>query len=98
MQEAQAVVVPSLWYENAPLVVYESLALGTPVIAAEHGGLPELITPGKNGFLFRPGDTDGLAKSLKMLLNTGSFDLPVDPFPVKGHVDRLMRLYEEIQP
>ena len=96
VQESGAVVVPSLWYENAPFVVYEALALGTPVIAAKHGGLPELIQEGMNGFLFDPGSVAGLAKSLKMLFTHRSFDLPKDPYPVKEHIDALEKIYKEI--
>jgi len=65
MQESLAVIVPSLWYENAPLVVYEALALGTPVIASAHGGLTELVQDGVNGWLFAPGDARALAACIQ---------------------------------
>ncbi len=49
-------VIPSECYENNPLSVIESLCLGTPVIGAKIGGIPELITIGKNGSVFEPGN------------------------------------------
>lgn len=53
-----AVLAPSLWHENSPFVVLESLANGTPVIASDQAGIRHLITPGKTGWLVRPGCVD----------------------------------------
>lgn len=61
---AAAVVLPSEWYENSPLVIYESFALGRPVIGARIGGIPEYITPGETGFLFAAGDAADLRRAL----------------------------------
>lgn len=67
-QLANIVVVPSIWYDNSPTVIYESLSHGTPVIGSNIGGIPELIEPGKNGFLFNPGDIDELTKIITNLI------------------------------
>jgi glycosyltransferase involved in cell wall biosynthesis len=40
---ASAVIIPSIWPENAPLVALEALSVGTPVISSNQGGLPEII-------------------------------------------------------
>lgn len=45
-------VIPSEWYENNPLSVIEAQCLGTPVLGARIGGIPELIEEGINGMLF----------------------------------------------
>ncbi len=58
------VVVPSLWAENAPLVVLEARAHAKPVLASRLGGLPELIEEGVDGHLFPPGDSAALAALL----------------------------------
>jgi glycosyltransferase involved in cell wall biosynthesis len=58
---ARAVLSPSAWEEPFGLVVVEAMAAGTPPIAAEHGSLAELITPGVDGVLVRPGDPAALA-------------------------------------
>jgi glycosyltransferase involved in cell wall biosynthesis len=58
------VVVPSEWHENSPLVIYESLAMGKPVIGAAMGGIPELITPGVDGALYPAGDAEALRRRL----------------------------------
>lgn len=58
------VVVPSLWNDTLPGVVFEALAFGKPVVASKRGGIPEMITDGENGLLFEPDDPE----NLKMLL------------------------------
>ena len=60
----RAVLVPSVWEEPFGLVVIEAMAAGTPAIAAGHGSFPELVTPGVDGVLFRPGDPDALARAV----------------------------------
>jgi glycosyltransferase involved in cell wall biosynthesis len=60
MAGAKFTVVPSEWYENNPISVIESLCLGTPVLGANMGGIPELVAPGVNGELFEAGDGEGL--------------------------------------
>lgn len=62
-----AVVVPSEWYENCPMTVLEAKAMGRPVIGAATGGIPELIRPGSDGYLFKPGSVDGLCRALSDL-------------------------------
>jgi glycosyltransferase involved in cell wall biosynthesis len=48
------VVVPSIWNDNLPGVVYEAFAFGKPVIGCRRGGIPEMIVDGRNGWLFDP--------------------------------------------
>ena len=58
------VVVPSLWWENAPLVILEAFRHRKPVIAADIGGMAELVQHGRNGLLFRRGDAGDLARAM----------------------------------
>ncbi|HJT23644.1 MAG TPA: glycosyltransferase family 4 protein [bacterium] len=64
-QGARACVVPSEWYENAPLSVIEPLAYAKPVIAARIGGIPELIQEGRNGLLFNAFDPADLKRKVR---------------------------------
>lgn len=57
-------VVPSIWYENAPLVILEALASGTPVVVSDLGGMRELALE-SGGAVFPPGDADALADVLR---------------------------------
>jgi glycosyltransferase involved in cell wall biosynthesis len=65
---ARAVVLPSEWYENAPMSVLESYALGKPVLGAKIGGIPEMIVDGETGWLFESGNVDNLGESLQVIM------------------------------
>ena len=62
---ARATVLPAEWYENAPMSVLESFALGKPVIGARIGGIPELIEDAVTGWTFASGSIDELAATLR---------------------------------
>lgn len=64
IRACRAVVLPSEWYENAPMSVLESYALGRPVIGADIGGIPELVRP-DTGWLFPSGNQEALAGCLR---------------------------------
>lgn len=65
--QIDVLVVPSLWYENSPLVASEAFAAGKPVIASNLGGLTEAVRHGINGLVFEPGDARALAACLRDL-------------------------------
>ena len=69
--QSHLVVVPSLW-ENFPNAVLEGMAAGRAVVASRVGGIPEMITPERDGLLVNPGDVSGLEAALIRLLQ----DLP----------------------
>jgi glycosyltransferase involved in cell wall biosynthesis len=64
VRNARAVVLPSEWYENAPVSVLEAYALGKPVIGARIGGIPELVRENETGVCFQSANSDALAASL----------------------------------
>lgn len=68
LAEIDVLVVPSIWYENAPLVIYEAFATKTPVIATNLGGMAEAITHDVNGLLFERGNVADLARQLRRLV------------------------------
>jgi glycosyltransferase involved in cell wall biosynthesis len=65
ISQATSVVVPSLWPENSPMVILESLNYGIPVIASRIGGIPELISDGETGLLFEAGDLESIVAAVK---------------------------------
>jgi glycosyltransferase involved in cell wall biosynthesis len=76
-------VVPSVWYENSPLVIIEAIALRTPILVSAIGGMAELVVAGESGEHFQVGDAAHLAQKLGALLD--------DPA-------RLARFYAHDQP
>ncbi len=58
-------VLPSEWYENAPMSVLESFALGKTVIGADIGGIPELLRADSTGWSFPSADVDALAARIE---------------------------------
>ncbi|HKT75069.1 MAG TPA: glycosyltransferase family 4 protein [Steroidobacteraceae bacterium] len=65
IRSARAVVLPSEWYENAPVSVLEAYALGKPVIGARIGGIPELIRENETGNCFTSGSVTELSAALR---------------------------------
>jgi len=61
-------VVPSLWYENAPLTIQEAFLSRTPVVTSDLGGMAELVQDGAGGLLFPAGDAQGLAAVIERFL------------------------------
>ena len=65
--QIDVLVVPSIWYENNPLVIQEAFAAGIPVIASDLGGMAEFVEPEVNGLLFETGNADALAAAMQRL-------------------------------
>lgn len=61
-------VVPSTEPEPFGMVAIEAMALGKPVIAAEHGGLTEIVQQNKTGILVKPRDATKLADAIELLV------------------------------
>lgn len=69
IQNAAFSIFPSEWYENCPFSVVESQLFGTPVLASDLGGTPELILMNKTGEVFQPGNTQTLKDRVDKLWN-----------------------------
>ena len=102
-QKANITVVPSIWYDNSPMVIYESFMNGTPVIGSRIGGIPELIEDGHNGFLFEAGNVKELKNKLEYLienpyelkrLEEGAF-ASAKKYGMDMHIRKLEKIYLE---
>lgn len=67
VRKARFIVVPSIWYENCPYSVMETLAIGKPVIGANIAGIPELVINNENGFTYKYDDVNELAEKMNKL-------------------------------
>jgi glycosyltransferase involved in cell wall biosynthesis len=96
-------VVPSRWAENSPNVILEAHAAGVPVVGARIGGIPELVSHGRNGLLFQVNNSDDLTHQLQCLLEEPGL-LPslrshIEAGPsTADELDRLCELYDEVAP
>jgi glycosyltransferase involved in cell wall biosynthesis len=75
LASANHMLLPSLWYENAPVSIIEAAAYGLGVIGSRIGAIPEFVHPGRTGILFPPGDAAALAATIEGLAS-GSVALP----------------------
>lgn len=64
MGEVDWVIVPSIWWENSPLVIQEALSIGRPLIVSDIGGMAEKVRDGLDGFTFAAGDPRALAETM----------------------------------
>ncbi len=69
LADLDVLVVPSLWFENTPLVLYSAQAACCPVVASNFPGISEVIRNEVNGLLFEPGRVDLLSTQLLRLIN-----------------------------
>jgi glycosyltransferase involved in cell wall biosynthesis len=68
LSKTDLLVMPSVWYENSPLVILEALAARTPLLVSDIGGMAELVEEGASGFRFAVGDAQALALRLSSLI------------------------------
>ena len=98
MQRAKAIVQPSECYENNPLSVIEALCAGIPVIGANIGGIPELITP-ETGKVYPSGDVSALMECIKEVMSSDRYDYRTiaeasqERFSFESHFEELKELY-----
>jgi glycosyltransferase involved in cell wall biosynthesis len=94
-------VVPSLWYESTPLVIYAAQAARTPVFATGLAGMAEVVHHEQNGLLFERGDAPGLAELIHRCARDRSL-LPrlagnaVVPRSIESFADELEGIYREV--
>jgi len=102
---AKYVVVPSLWHDNAPNVVYESFAAGKPVIATALGGLREQVTD-QTGILVEPKNYEQLAEALDRLssssdlvvqLGQNARELVEQKHTIEAHTEHLIQLFNSVK-
>ncbi len=61
---ADYMLLPSLWYENAPVTIIEAAAYGLGLVASRIGGIPEFVEEGRTGFLCEAGDIDDFSQTM----------------------------------
>ncbi len=99
IEGAKFMVLPSEWSENNPLTVIESQSLGTPVLGARIGGIPELIEEKISGMTFESCNVEDLKKKIELMWNA-SFDYKViadnavKRYSSEAYYEQLMKYYK----
>ena len=75
VQNSRVVVLPSEWYENAPISLLEAYACGKPVLGAQIGGIPEMVKEGETGVLFNSMDENSLTEKLEDFFSMNDADI-----------------------
>lgn len=99
-----AIVVPSIWVENSPLVIHEAQQARVPVITADVGGMAEYVRHEHNGLLFRHRDSASLAAQMQRLADDPAlaarlgargylFDDQGEVPDIGNHVDEIVAIY-----
>ncbi|WP_338868981.1 glycosyltransferase [Spirosoma sp. SC4-14] len=106
MQQCQALIFPSIWYEGMPMTIIEAFSLGTPVIASNLGAMASMIQDGYNGFHFTPGDSDSLLTMLdkwssltdvkKQLFYKNALDTYRKNYTPEANYEMLMDIYQAV--
>jgi glycosyltransferase involved in cell wall biosynthesis len=99
--EIDLLIVPSVWYENSPLVIHEAFMAQVPVITSNAGGMAELVQHGVNGFLFEMGNENDLMRYIQRIIDQPDL---LDSFRSKlpkvtdigDHVNDIREIYRNI--
>jgi glycosyltransferase involved in cell wall biosynthesis len=98
MADLHWVLVPSIWWENSPLVIQEAFFHGRPIICSDVGGMAEKVRDGVDGMHFRVGDAHSLARAIETATSSPRLwrslrDGIREPHPMDAHVAHLMEMY-----
>jgi len=101
LRQMDCLIVPSLWYENSPLVIQEAYGVGIPVVASRLGALPEKVEDGKTGWLFNAGDSADLARVLWRLIERpeqlqAARQHIHPPLTMHQHAERMLQIYRAL--
>jgi glycosyltransferase involved in cell wall biosynthesis len=95
------VVVPSIWWENAPLVIQEAMMHRRPVICSDIGGMAERVRDGVDGLHFRVSDPHSLADTIVRAVGSPALwdELRAGiepPHAMTDHVERISGIYRSL--
>jgi glycosyltransferase involved in cell wall biosynthesis len=105
MSKASVAVLPSIWYDNSPIAISESMVFKTPVIVSDYGGTKEMIKDGESGFVFKTGESIDLAQKMQIFidneelvetLGTCAFKYVMDLNSEEKYYNKLMQIYKSI--
>lgn len=101
LRESSLYILPS-YNEGLPMSILDAMGYALPIVSTTVGGIPQLVTNGRNGMLTAPGDTKAMADAIVDILGTqgraqayGMQSLAVvnAQYSLEAHIDALVRVY-----
>lgn len=105
IRKSRFVVVPSIWYENCPYSVLETLAIGKPVIGANIAGIPELVQDKVNGLTYQYDDIRELEEKMKLLFENKELadeygrnakNIAKKEYSKNEYYNKIIKIYEKL--
>ena len=99
--DLDALVVPSVWYENSPLVIYSAQAAKCPVIASNMDGLADVVEHGRNGLLFESGNSSQLAATINTIFKDKNLLQELSerskiPLSIQAYAEKIVAIYQDL--
>jgi glycosyltransferase involved in cell wall biosynthesis len=104
IDQARAIVLPSLYEDNGPMIILEAQARGRAMVVSDRGGLPEFVRHDETGIIVRAGDPEALALAITRLggdaalaqrLGNGAHEVVREEHSASRHYGRLMETYQD---
>lgn len=105
ISKSKFVVVPSIWYENCPYSVMETLAIGKPVLGADIGGIPELVKNNENGLIYKYDNIDELSEKMQQFFENTDLTNKMGQnakenvkklYSKEIHYDKIIKIYQKL--
>ncbi len=105
VRKARFIVVPSIWYENCPYSVLETLAIGKPIIGSNLGGIPELVKDNETGLIYNYNNVKELEERMNKLFNNKEIalqfgknakEIAKKDFSKNEYYNKIINIYEGV--
>lgn len=104
LRESSIFLFPS-YHEGMPMAVLEAMAYGLAIVTTKVGGIPKLIEHGVSGYLYEPGDVQGMAQSVRELvanqkkrneMGLAARQKAINCYSMESHIGKLLSLYSSV--
>ena len=105
IRKCRFVVIPSIWYDNCPYSVMETLVIGKPVIGSDMGGIPELVKNNENGLIFKHNSIEDLTDKMKILFRNTELvkkfsenarNISIKLYSKENYYKKIVEVYDEL--
>jgi glycosyltransferase involved in cell wall biosynthesis len=100
LAEIDVLIVPSIWFENSPLVIHEAAMAKIPIITTDLGGMAEYVKDNINGLLFKRNDVNDLVSKIKQFIDNPNLieklsKNPTHVVPIEEHSEKVIEIYQQ---